>query len=193
MKTVFLIIVFLHGLLHLLGFVKAFEFREVRELTLHISKPIGFVWLIASLLFLMYGILYGLNFKYAWMSGLIAVILSQILVIMFWQDAKFGTLPNLLILLVAMASFGHYNFQKRIQQETKQLLSQAVSKENKIIRESDLRELPAPVQNWLRQSGAVGKPLTSLAKVTQKAEMKMQKKSFTKFKWHSPDILFWTI
>lgn len=49
MRTVFLIIVFLHGLIHLPGFVKAFGFHEVKELTLPISKPSGIVWLIKSI------------------------------------------------------------------------------------------------------------------------------------------------
>ncbi len=43
MRILFLIIVLLHGLIHLLEFVKAFGFQEVKELTLSISKPIGIV------------------------------------------------------------------------------------------------------------------------------------------------------
>ena len=174
MRIVFLIIVLLHGTIHLLGFLKGFGFKEVKELTLPISKPMGIIWLTATALFLTYSILYVANSKYAWMFGFVAVAISQILVIMFWKDAKFGTLPNILVLLVSITSFGYYNFQNLVQEETIHLLSQNNMIENKIIDENDLKELPEPVKNWLRNSGAVGKPYISVGKVTQKAEMQMK-------------------
>lgn len=174
MKIVFLIIVLFHGLIHLLGFVKGFGFKDVKELTLPISKPMGLVWLTAAILFLAYCILYMTNSKYSWLIGLFAMIISQILIILFWKDAKFGTIPNILILVVSIASMSYYNFQNLVQQETNHLLSQNEIIENKIINESDLTKLPEPVRNWLRNSGAVGKPFISFGKVTQIAEMQMK-------------------
>lgn len=174
MKIAFLIIVLLHGLIHLLGFVKGFELKEVKELTLPISKPFGVVWLAATILFLPYGVLHLLNSKYSWLIGLIAVILSQVLIILFWKDAKFGTIPNIIILAVSIVSFGYYNFQRIIQQETAQLLNKNAIVENRILNESDLDNLPFPVKNWLKNCGAIGKPFISLGKVTQTAEMQMK-------------------
>jgi len=174
MKVIFLIIVLIHGLIHLLGFVKGFELREVKELTLPISKPMGVVWLTSTFLFLTYGALYLLNSKYAWLIGLIAVILSQVLIILFWKDAKFGTIPNIIILVVSIVLFGYYNFQKIIQQETTQLLNKSVSAENRPLNESDLTILPEPVKKWLKNSGVIGKPFISYGKVTQIAEMQMK-------------------
>lgn len=174
MRIVFLIIVFFHGLIHLLGFVKGFGYKEVKELTLPISKPMGFVWLSAAILFLSYAILHLLNSKYAWVVGLVAVVISQILVIIFWKDAKFGTIPNVLILVMSISSLGYYNFQNLVQQETNHLLSKNVSRDNKTLNESNINELPEPVKNWLRNSDAVGKPVISFGKVTQIAEMQMK-------------------
>ncbi|MCA6417017.1 MAG: hypothetical protein IM602_05350 [Cytophagales bacterium] len=174
MKIAFLIIVLLHGLIHLLGFVKGFELREVKELTLPISKTLGIVWLTLTFLFLTYGALYLLNSKYAWLIGLIAAILSQVLIIFFWKDAKFGTIPNIIILAVSIDSFGYYNFQKIIQQETTQLLNKNVSTENKPLNESDLTILPEPVKKWMRNSGVIGKPFISYGKVSQIAEIQMK-------------------
>jgi hypothetical protein len=174
MSIAFLIIVLLHGLIHLLGFVKGFGLKEVKELTLPISKPMGFIWLTTTMLFLTYGILYLLNSKYSWLVGLVATAISQTLVIMFWKDAKFGTIPNILILIVSIGSLGYYHFQKLVQQETNHLLDQNVIIENKILNESDINELPEPVKNWLRNSGAVGKPFVSVGKVTQIAKMQMK-------------------
>jgi hypothetical protein len=174
MRIAFLIIVLLHGLIHLLGFVKGLGFKEVKELTLPISKPMGFVWLTATAFFLSYGILYLIHSKYAWFFGLAAVVISQILIIMFWKDAKFGTIPNILILFVSLASLGHHNFQKLVEQETNHLISQNKMIENRIIKENDIEALPEPVSNWLRNAGVVGKPFISIGKVTQTAGMKMK-------------------
>lgn len=174
MKIIFLIIVLLHGLIHLLGFVKGFELKEVKELTLPISKPLAVVWLTATILFLTYGVLSLLNSKYAWLIGIIAVILSQALIILFWKDAKFGTIPNIIILAVSIVSFGYYNFQKLIQQDTTQLLNRNISSENRTLNESDLTNLPESVKRWLRNSGSLAKPFISYGKVTQIAEMQMK-------------------
>lgn len=174
MKYVFVVIIFLHGLIHLLGFVKGFGFKEVKELTLPISKPMAVVWLSATLLFLTYGILQSVHSKYAWLFGFIAITVSQILIILFWKDAKFGTLPNILILLASLIAYGHFNFQKLVQQETQTLIHQNKKIENKILHKNDIKHLPEPVRYWLLNSGAIGKPFISIGKVTQKAEMKMK-------------------
>jgi len=174
MRILFLIIVLFHGLIHFLGFVKGLGLKEVKELTLPISKPMAYIWLTAALLFLSYGILHLVHSRYAWIPGLVAVVISQILIILFWKDAKFGTIPNLIIFLASLASLGHYNFQKLIQQETNQLLGQNVSQEIKLVRESDLKDLPEPVKNWLRKSGMLGKAFVQTGRVSQIAEMQMK-------------------
>jgi hypothetical protein len=43
-----------------------------------------------------------------------------------------------------------------------------------MLKESDMGQLPAPVKNWLRHSGALGKPVVQVGKVVQRAEMKMK-------------------
>jgi hypothetical protein len=174
MKIAFLIIVILHGLIHLLGFVKGFELKEVKALTLPISKTLGIVWLTSTILFLTYGMLYLFNSKYTWLIGIIAVIISQALMILFWRDAKFGTIPNSIILTVSIVLFSYYHFQKIIQQETTQLLNKNVSTENRTLNESDLTTLPGPVKKWLNHSGVVGKLFISYGKVEQVAEMQMK-------------------
>jgi hypothetical protein len=174
MRIVLLLIIFIHGLIHLLGFVKGMGSKEVKELTLPISKPMGFLWLTASILFLTLGILQLFHSKYDWLVGFIAVVLSQMLVLLFWKDAKFGTLPNLLLLLVSITSYGQFRFEESVEEQTKQLVQQNAIQENKIMHENDLQQLPAPVKNWLRNSGAVGQPFITNGKVLQKAALKMK-------------------
>lgn len=174
MRFAFLIMVFLHGLIHLLGFVKGFGLKEVKELTLPITKGMGLLWLAGGILNLLFGLLFILGNKYAWVIGFIAVILSQLLVIMFWKDAKFGTIPNIIILIVSMIAFGHYSFQKQVQRETNSILSTFKISTGKVITENEINDLPEPVKNWLRHSHVIGKPHISVGKVIQKAEMKMK-------------------
>lgn len=174
MKYFFVIIVFIHGLIHLLGFVKGSGLREVKELTLPVSGTMGILWLIAALLFLIYGISGLLNSKYAWIPGLMAVLISQVLIMLFWKDARFGTIPNLIILLVSIISLGSYRFQERIHQETTIILNRNKIEEKKILNENDIQNLPEPVKSWLYNSGAVGKPYITMGKAIQQAEMKMK-------------------
>jgi hypothetical protein len=51
MRVLFAIIVVVHGLLHVLGFAKAFGLAELPQLTRPISQFIGTLWLVAALLF----------------------------------------------------------------------------------------------------------------------------------------------
>lgn len=171
MSVLFLIIVLLHGLIHLLGFIKGVGFKEVKELTLFISKPMAYVWLSATILLLIYGILYSIHSKYAWFFGLVAVFVSQILVFVFWKDAKFGTIPNVLIFVISISLLGYFSFQKRVQRETQYLLNQNQNNANTILSENDLQTMPEPVKKWLRNSGSIGKPFIHSGKVTQNAEM----------------------
>ena len=105
MKTLFFIIILLHGLIHLMGFAKAFDLAEISELTLPISRKWGAVWLIAALTLILSGVLWLTNISSWWISAIIGVIISLVLVFTFWQDARFGSIPNLIILIVIVSGF----------------------------------------------------------------------------------------
>lgn len=174
MRILFLIIIVIHALIHILGFLKGFGLKEIKELTLPISRPIGLLWLLTSILFLVYGIMYFTNSKYSWLIGFFAVAISQVLIIIFWKDAKFGILPNFVILFVSIITCGHYNFQKRINLETKNIISQNKISDEKNVSENDIKELPKAVEKWLQRSGVIGKPYINKGKVVQQAQMKLK-------------------
>ena len=50
-RMAFSAIIGLHGLIHLLGFVKAFDLGEIRELTQPVSRTMGILWLLSASLF----------------------------------------------------------------------------------------------------------------------------------------------
>lgn len=156
MRILFLIIVFLHGLVHLLGFTKAFDLLEVKELTAHISKPIGIAWLTVTGFFLLYGILYFAAGKYAWLVGLVAVIISQILIIFVWKDARFGTIPNLIILSVALVGLGSYLMHNEFTKRVKKDFMENNVLSTEILSENDMAHLPPIVQKYLYYTKSVG-------------------------------------
>lgn len=174
MKTTFIILLIIHALIHLLGFIKGFGINNVSALTLPISKAMGLLWLMAAMLLLLYGFLYITGNQNAWLIGLIAVVVSQVLIVLFWSDAKFGTIPNIIALLVVIVALGQHRFQQQVQEETTKLVNESKNQNEKIITEKDLEDLPVAVKKWMMQSGIIGKPAIYLAKITQKAELRMK-------------------
>ena len=156
-----------------MGFAKGFGIKEIKELTLPISRPLAILWLAAALLIITFGILYLLSHKYTWLPGFIAVLLSQVLIILVWKDAKFGTLANLLILFVSIAACGDFFFTRQIGHETKEMLSRSGQPGMELVTADDIKSVPPPVQKWLSRSGIIGKPFISSGKLIQKAELKM--------------------
>jgi hypothetical protein len=53
LKTFFVIVVIVHALIHLMGFVKAFQFADMPQLAGNITRPAGGAWLAATLLFVL--------------------------------------------------------------------------------------------------------------------------------------------
>jgi hypothetical protein len=104
MRFILLVIIIIHGLIHILGFIKAFELAEVNQLTHSISKPVGVFWLITTLLFIFTAVIYFFCKEWWWIACLVAVIISQILIILSWSDAKFGTIANVILLLVIIVT-----------------------------------------------------------------------------------------
>lgn len=175
MRVAYLVIVALHAMIHVLGFVKGFEIREIKELSIPVSRPMGILWLSAAILLLLYGVMYFSNNRYSWVIGVMAVILSQFLVLYFWSDAKFGTIPNIIILIIAVMDFGSFRFNNMVEREKALLLSENITSDGGTVSETDIRALPVPVQKWLQHSGVVGKPYISMGRVEQKAKMKLKK------------------
>lgn len=105
MRTIIFIFILIHGLIHLMGFVKAFGLAEISELTLPISRGWGLLWLAAALTLATAGVLWFLQMEIWWIAAITGVILSQILVFIYWQDARFGTIPNVIIMIILVAGF----------------------------------------------------------------------------------------
>lgn len=171
MRYIFAILLGLHGLLHLIGFVNAFFSTSIEKQVLGISKPIGSLWLVTFLLFIVSVTQFLGNKKWFYLA-FIAVLLSQILIILTWKDAKFRTLPNLIIVLVAISAFGNHQFKTMIQKESEDIILKNRYFDAKFITKTDIINLPEIIQLWLINSGTLGKEVAETVKLKQTGIMR---------------------
>lgn len=105
---------------------------------------------------------------------------------------KYGFWPSLLIIILVLiiisftaAAAGKWQFEKQIDSELEKLKSEnEFSRNNEIITENDLVELPEPVKNWLQKSGVVGKKSITAVEIKQSGLMKL---SPDQKKWYQPE------
>jgi hypothetical protein len=95
----------LHGLIHLLGFAKAFGFAELAQLSRPVSRAAGLLWLFSAVTFLAAGVLLWLGRGSWWWPALPALAASQLVIHLSWRDARFGTIANLIVVLPVMAAY----------------------------------------------------------------------------------------
>ena len=165
LKTIFILITLFHGLIHFMGFAKAFGVGNITQLTKEISKPMGVLWFSTGLLFMICIALFLLK-KDSWVYfALIAVILSQILIINSWQDAKFGTIANVLVLLFVIIGFFQIKFKNEYRNEVKIGLEKSKNIQKGILNEAEIAYLPEPVQKYIRYTGFIDKPIVKNFKI----------------------------
>lgn len=181
LKLILPIILFFHGIIHFVGFAKAFKYVKVAQLTMGISKQNGMCWLLATLFFITSGIMYLLK-KDSWIYiAFIAVIISQILIFSVWKDAKIGTILNIIILFIIVSTWSIIQFENKFKNDIKRQMAETNLSKNDLLLETDIGSLPLPVQKYIRYVGAIGKPKPKNMKIVFDGEMREKGKDFFKF------------
>lgn len=98
MKALISVLFLLHAILHLLGTVKAFYTDFFPGLSRNITRSKGLLWLVCSGLLVLANTYYLLNYSFWPALAIIGALLSQFLITVNWEDAKYGTILNILIL-----------------------------------------------------------------------------------------------
>lgn len=173
-KILFTILMGLHALIHLMGLAKAFNWAEIKALALPISKPLGLLWGVACCLFLAALIQYLMKNDYWQLTAIAAVFISQTLVILFWQDAKFGSIANMLILVVAIVALAQLGFERKVSAEIDALFSQMEGMARTPVTNEMVERLPAPVRKWLNKANVIGEEKIYTVRLKQKAQMKLK-------------------
>jgi len=159
MRWLFVGLIVVHGLIHVMGFAKAFGFAELPQLTQPISRSMGVLWLFSAIGLLATAVLFVKAPRVWWAVGFVAVVASQIVIASAWGDAKLGTIGNALVLVgvvYGFASQGPLSLRAEYRREVRDRLAQLGSLP--LVTEEDLAPLPEAVQRYVRLSGAVGRP-----------------------------------
>jgi len=181
MRYVLIALILFHGLIHLMGFSKAFGYAALKQLSLPVSKPAGLLWLLATVFFLTAVILIALSSRY-WTPVLItACVLSQLLIILSWKEARFGTLVNIVLLAIAILSLTSQYFEQTFKKEAFELLRQPDPAKGQLLTEADTRHLPEIVQRYLQYSGVMNRPKVYNMRVVFDGQMREKGKSFFSF------------
>jgi len=159
MAVIFAVLLAVHGLIHLLGFAKAFGFADLPQLTQPISPLLGVWWLLAAVLFLATAAALLFWPRVWWAVGLCAVVLSTFLIAGAWTDAKAGDLTNAVVFVGVVFGFlaqGPASLRAAYERDLK--LHLVYHEPSELLTEADIANLPVPVQRYLRTSGSVGQP-----------------------------------
>lgn len=178
MRAIIIGIICIHGLIHLMGFLKAFGLAELNQLTLPVGKTLGLLWLATAIVLLIAALLFLLHRENWWIVAAIAVVISQILIILAWKDAKFGTLLNMILIVPIMVSMinslpGSYvnRFRKEVGNRL-QLKSIPVP-----ITAGDIALLPTVVQKYLQYTGSVNQPAIRNFRAEFNGQMKLREEA----------------
>jgi hypothetical protein len=159
LKWSVVVVVVLHGLLHLLGAAKGLGWADVSQLRQPIGVASGIAWLAAAALMVATGLLLAAPARWWWMLGGIALTVSQALIATSWNDAKAGTIVN-----VGLAAAVVYQYAARgphsLQVDYRSQVGAALvdSAPLGLVTEVDLTALPTLVATYVRRCGAVGRP-----------------------------------
>ncbi len=160
MKYILITLLVIHGLSHLLGFMKAFGLAQPSQLQAAISRPMGILWLAAAILLIVSAVMVFPAWRWWWVSAAVGVVLSQVLIFTSWNDAKAGTIANVILLFpIAVAAIGAapWSFRSLYNHEVAIGLMES-SQQPALLTGSDTAHLPHVVQRYLEFVGAMDKP-----------------------------------
>ena len=157
MRLALILLIGIHGIIHLFGFLEAFGFSELNVISEPISKTFGIASVLTFIFFASASVLLIARSNYWWICGMLGVILSQVIIINFWDDAKFGTILNLIIFISAIIAYSTFSFKKTIGDEITKMIEIASTRNISVLSKQMISKLPPIVQTWLLTNGAIGK------------------------------------
>lgn len=107
----------------------------------------------------------------------IAIFISQILIILAWKEANYGTTINILILLVGISVYANYRFKKLVAIESAEIFFNVNHTNSKFISERELNHVPNIIKKWLQNSKVIGDKEILTVRIKQKGEMRKKPNS----------------
>ena len=139
----------IHGLIHLIGATK----------TVRPAIADGSLWIAGGALFFLTGVALIVWPREWWAIGAIAVVISVFAIVTAWRDAKFGMIPNALILVTVVAGFmaeGPVSLHAAYDRDVRKGAWR--TGQVGLLSHEDLAHLPPPVRQYLEMAGVIGQP-----------------------------------
>jgi hypothetical protein len=175
MRLTFILLLLLHGAIHLMGSAKAFQWAPLAALREDITPLAGALWLLCALLLCTSALLLGTSQRYWWVPAAAGVMLSQALIASQWADARVGTLANLVIavpVLLAIADLRSASLSSRFHADTRALLAATSPATASPVTDSELERLPPLVRAYLRRARVIGQPHVTSLRATFQARFR---------------------
>jgi hypothetical protein len=153
------VVLVLHGLIHLFGAVKGFGWASVSLLKEPIGPVLGAAWLTAGTLVVIAAVLMAVRIRWWWVVGAVAVLASQSVIFTSWSDAKVGSVANVILLAAVVygyAAQGPRSYRTEYRHRVDAALTAPLP--DGVVSEADLATLPQAVAAYVRRSGAIGQP-----------------------------------
>jgi hypothetical protein len=170
----------LHGVIHLLGFLKWSGLAAIPELSGRVRvrlsgttrHVLAWFWFGAFATLLLAAALRIAAVDGWWVAGLAGIVVSQPLIVVAWRDAKFGTIANVLIFVPAIVAAADARFEHQVDDELTALWSTVPAERPTVVTPAELYGLPAPVRGWLETSGVVGRERAITVRLRQRGELR---------------------
>jgi hypothetical protein len=182
MRAALTVLLGVHGALHFLGFltwwvrtpIHALSGRTLVSLGETTGKLFGLLWLACVLLFLVTVTLRVLQEEGWWRFALAGSVLSQLLIVVAWPDARAGSLVNAVLLVPVLVAAAHARFEARIDREAAAVLAAPRAAEGKTgpVRSAEIAPLPPPVRLWLGRSGVLGRGRVHTVRLRQQGALR---------------------
>ncbi len=177
-RIFFTAVIALHGIIHLIGFSKEWKLgpaggqfsKTLVPFSENGSKIAGLLWLAACIFMIASAYLFFVKAEWYWIPAFAGLIVSQTLIVLYWHDAKYGTIVNVIVALLVIVGSGVMSYNRLVRREINSIISKPVSQQ--LIAREDLVELPIPVQRWLSNSGVIGKSIPKYIHVVQQGSMR---------------------
>ncbi|MGA8046275.1 MAG: hypothetical protein WCA30_08415 [Dermatophilaceae bacterium] len=101
---VYAVVVFVHGLIHLMGVAEGFGLADVEQLTEPVTGGEAVLWLVAAVAVIAAAVMTVVRARGWWLVTAAAAVVSQVAILTSWTDAKAGTAAN--VLMLAAAAYG---------------------------------------------------------------------------------------
>jgi hypothetical protein len=106
-----------------------------------------------------------------------------------WEDTKYGSLANLVLLIGTLMGFAKRQFENQFREHVRTMFENDFPQEG-TLQEEDLKPLPPLVQQYVRKSGALGKPRVRNFRLEFEGEMRQYRKPWFSFTSEQYNFIF---